>query len=166
MKIIPFFSNRLKPQLVTLNADGNLGIDSIKTVLTVVVTFAVDIIAALKDRNYFALISLLPRLLAQGNIIALAKMAWTEIKDTSLEESNDIHKHFTEVLDLKDDEAEELIEYAFGLVPRVYQFAVDALTFTGDIQAFYQEVRERFGAKNNTEKLAAKANTNKLLLAA
>jgi hypothetical protein len=166
MRIIPFHSNRLTPKLVTLQTDGTLGIENIKTVITVVVTFAVDIIAALKDRNYFALLSLLPRLLAQGNIIAIAGIAWKELKDTTFIESNDVHLHFVETLDLENDETEELIEYSFGLVPRIYGFAIDALTFTANVRGFYEEVKDKFGGGTKTVKLAEKAKVDQLLKAA
>ncbi|MEM9836165.1 MAG: hypothetical protein AAF828_06670 [Bacteroidota bacterium] len=165
MKVISF-SKQLQPQVVTRDQDGNLGVESIKTIITVLVTFGVDIIAFLKAKNYLGLISLIPRLLAQGNIIAIAEQAWQEIKDTSLEESNDIHLHFTEVLDLDNDETEATIEYAFSIVPRVYGFAIDALTFVGNVRAFIDEVRDRFGGSAKVVKMIEKVDASKLVEAA
>lgn len=144
-----FLNSRLKPAIIQVRADGTLGVDNIKAVLTVVVTFVVDVIKAVKANNYFALLTILPNLLRFGNIVDLAKLAWDEVLDTDLEESNDIVAHFAETLDLDDDQAEEIIEYAVSLIPRVYEFVIRGFTFVADVRAFAAEVTDRFGAKDD-----------------
>lgn len=141
----------LRPAVVSLKADGTLGVDNIKAVLTVVVTFVVDVYNAIKTNNYFALLTILPNLLRFGNIIDLAKTAWAEVLDTDLEESNDVVAHFAETLNLTDDEAEEIIEYAVSLIPRVYEFILRGFTFVADVRAFADEVQVRFGATETTD---------------
>jgi hypothetical protein len=140
----------LSPAVVRVNADGTLGVDNVKAILTVVVTFVVDVLNAIKANNYFALLTILPNLLRFGNIIDLAKAAWEEVLDTDLEESNELVAHFASVLELTDDEAEEIIEYAVSLVPRVYEFVLRGFTFVADVRAFADEVKTRFGAKETT----------------
>lgn len=152
----------LRPAVVRLDKDGNLGVENVKAILTVVVTFVVDVINAVKANNYFALLTILPNLLRFGNIVDLAKTAWEEVLDTDLEESNDVVAHFAATLELTDDEAEEIIEYAVSLIPRVYEFVIRGFTFVGDVRAFATEVQGRFGASEATVTSIEKAKTFKL----
>lgn len=164
MRVIPLKSLQLKPQLLgPTNANGDLGVANIKLIITVLVTFLTDLVTVIRDRDYLLLFRIIPALIAQGNIIAQAGLAWLEIKDTSLEESNDIHLHFTQVLDLKDDETEKLIEDAFGLVPEVYLLATNALTVVSDAKALFDKARSIFGMKAADLKVASKANVGQLI---
>ena len=61
-----------------------------------------------------------------------------------MEETNDIHLHFTEVLDLPNDKAEELIEKAFGVIPRVYELALRGLGLVTDVRVLWGDVRSIF----------------------
>jgi len=164
MKVIHLKSLDLRPQLLQARqANGTLGIVNVNLIVSILVTFVVDILAVIKERDYFALFRIIPALIAQGNIVTVAAEAWEEIKDTTLEESNDIHRNFTEVLDLKDDEAEQLIEDAFGLVPKAYGIVINALTVVASARELYEEGRALFGTKDKSLKIATKAKVTKLV---
>lgn len=163
----------LKPRtLVARQADGSLGVENIKTIISTVVPLAVDFTAAIASKNWFSLAALIPRLLAQAGIIAVAEEAWKEIKDTTYEESNDIHLTFTEVLDLENDETEATIEYAFGLIPRVYGHVINAMAMFADLKLFFEEIKDFFGkdaetkATKKTEAIVLKAKAGNLAKAA
>lgn len=133
--------NIFKPVVITPRPDGSLGVENIKLIITTLVTFAVDLHRAVKTKNYFDLPRILFNLVRAGNVVAYAQLAWAEIKDTTLTESNDIHLHFTDVLKLDDVEAERVIEYAFGLVPRVYAVIMQGAEVISTVQALYAETK-------------------------
>lgn len=161
MKTIQLKSLELKPTLLgPRSKGGKLGITNINIIVAILVTFVVDILAAVKEKDYFTMLRIIPALLAQGNIIAVAGEAWAEIKDTDVEESNDIHLQFKDVLDLKDDETEVLVEDAFGLVPKAYGIIVNSLTIVASAKELYEEARSIFsGNSNKSVRIAGKAKT-------
>lgn len=139
------------PVLESRKADGTLGIDNIKRITTTVVVAFVDLQKAIKTKDYLGMIRAILGVFQAGNIIAVANEAWEEIKDVTLQESNDIHKHFAEVLDLEDDQAEKLVEYAFGLVPRVYAIAVQGIGVVVNARSLVEETKDVFGGVDATE---------------
>lgn len=158
-------SLQLAPQvLAPVQANGDLGIENLKKITTVVVTFTVDLIEALKSKNYLDLLRIVPSLLLQGNIIAFAPLAWAEIQDTSKEESNEWHQHFTKVLDLPNDDTERLIERAFAFIPRVYATVQNILGLVADIKAFAAELSSDMnGTEAEVVNIARRANTTKMV---
>lgn len=161
-KIVSLKSAKLPYKVLVAQQGGELGIDNVKLIVTVLVTFFVDLVNIIKNKEYINLITLLFNIIKQGNIIASAKQAWEEIKDASLQETNDIHLHFTEVLDLDDDRAEQLIERAFGIIPKVYELALRVVGFISDGRALLDEVKSIFGG----EELDIETPDTTLLLAA
>lgn len=143
-KLIQLNYHRLPVRLIVAQDDGRLGIENAKIIVTVVTTFFVDLSRIIKTRDYINLVSLLFNLIKQGNIIAVAKTAWEEIKDASLTETNDLHLHFAEVLDLDNDKTEQLIERAFALIPKAYELALKGLSLYGDVKGFVAEVGDVF----------------------
>lgn len=167
MKVIQLKSLDLRPQLLAARqADGSLGINNINLIVRILVTFVVDILAVIKERDYFALFRIIPALIAQGNIVTVAAEAWNEIKDTTIEESNDIHRNFTEVLDLTDNETEQLIEDAFGLVPEAYAIVINGLTVVYSARDLYAKARALFATKDKSLKIATKAKVTNMVQAA
>lgn len=167
-KLITYHPRLMAPRAVTLQTDGTLGVDTAKLIITVAVTFGVDLVRAIKTGNIGSILSTLLSLISYGNLIALAEQAWDEIKDTSLEESNELNQHFADVLDLENDETERLIEFAVSVVPRVYGIALDGIGIYSGIRTLIAEVREEFSGDEETpeEQLPpAKANIQKMLAA-
>ena len=145
------------PKVVRLNSEGQLGVENIKSVITVVVTFLVDLILSINDRKYSRIIATLFGMLQYGDLIALAKLAWAEVKDTDLVESNDVVAHFAKELDLPDDKAEAVIEYAVGLVPQIYEIFLDGSDLITRVTALYQAARIRFAGDGTAEVDAARS---------
>lgn len=155
--IIKLQSSHLKTELIRAQSDGSLGIDNIKTIVTVVTTFFVDLLNVIKSRNYFDLLPLVFNLIRQGNIIAIAGLAWEEIKDTSLAESNDIHQHFVGVFNIPDDKTEQLIERAFGVIPKVYELFVSGTVLVSDAKSVWSEIQSIVKGEDLPEVLAIAA---------
>ena len=126
MKAVTMKHKQLAPLRVIYKSDGSLGIDNVKEIMTIVVTFFVDLIAVLKDRNWFRLFDVILNLLKFGNIVTLAKEAWDEFKDMSPDESRAVVDHFKEIFDIENDHLEALIEHAFEVIPRIYDLVLDA----------------------------------------
>lgn len=143
-KAIQLNSANLPVKLVVQQEGGRLGIENVKLIVTVVTTFFVDLIQILKNKDYLNLINLIFNVIKQGNIIALAKMAWEEIKDASLEETNDIHLHFAQVLDLDNEKTEQLIERAFHLIPEVYEIALKGVALFGEVKGLFGNIKDIF----------------------
>ncbi|MEM9835158.1 MAG: hypothetical protein AAF828_01570 [Bacteroidota bacterium] len=157
VSIIPLYHRSL-PKPTTLrtsfNSDGKLGVENVKIVLTIVVTFLVDLILSLRDRNYTRIITTLFNLLRYGNIIDLAKLAWQEFKDIDELESQELSDHFAETLDLPNDETEALIEYAVQLVPTYYGIIADGIDVANRAIDTFQEARRRFSGVDPEDDLA------------
>ena len=134
------------PRALTLRADGTLGVDNINTILTAVLTLIADLVEVIKNRQYLAAFGVVGQLMAFGNVIQLAEMAWKEIKDLTLEESNLVVAHFAATFDLEDDRAEEMIEYALGLLPRIYAVILNGMGLFGEIQLLVAEIKTVFGS--------------------
>jgi len=169
MKIIKLQAPKLKaPRVIRSSADGNLGVESINTIVTVGVTFTVDFLSALASRNYIGMATTAFGLLQYGNVIALLPLALEEIKDTSLAESNEVVAHFASVLDLENNETEALIEQAAALLPKIYELVLDGYSLFGRVSALVQETRQIFsGNQEDTAviDLAFRANTERLIAA-
>jgi hypothetical protein len=132
------------PRAIERQSGGSLGVDNIKTVITVIVTFFVDLILSINDRKFSRIIATLFGMLQYGNLIVLGKEAWNEVKDTDLVESNDLVAHFAAEFDIKDDETERIIEYAVGLIPRIYELVLDSTSVVNRAIALYEEARAEF----------------------
>lgn len=169
MKIIKMLTPKLNaPRVIRSQADGTLGVESINTIITVGVTFTVDLLGALASRNYVGLATTVFGLLKYGNVIALLPIALAEIKDTDLEESNEVVAHFADVLDLDNDETEALIEQAVAILPAIYELVLDGYSIVGRVMELVQRAR---GTANGNEddtaviELANRANTERLIAA-
>jgi hypothetical protein len=146
----------LTPFIVTApNADGQLGIENLKLILTVVVTFSVDLVTIIKERRIGDILQVLLALLSFGNIIAIARLAWQEFLDLSQPETAEISAHFAEVFDIPNDEVEAKVEQGVSIVPRVYELIIESTGIVGRVQSLYQEVRSLFGRGGELEELAA-----------
>ena len=136
-----------------------LGTNNLKNILTVIVTFFVDVITVIKTKNWAQLLQILLGLMRFGNIIALAKDAWNELKDLDATETKDIIEHIKSVFDLENDDTEKLIERAFDVIPRIYDLVLSALDVYSQASAIVNEIKDIFGkdeeAASIVEKLAA-----------
>lgn len=112
---------------VKLDQNGKMGVENVKMVLAVVVTFFTEIIIALRDRNYLQIASIIFNLFRVGNIIAMAQVAWLELKDMSEDEAREVNAHFAAVFDIENDVLEATIERAVAVVPAVYELVGDVL---------------------------------------
>lgn len=149
---------QLRPLKVVYISNNELGIDNAKAVLTVAITFLVDLLAVIKTKNYLRIAEILFGLIRFGNIIDIAKDAWKEIKDLSQAESQELYNHFAQELDLENDVAEELIERAVSTIPRIYQLALDALDVVAGARDIFSELRVIFGGNGELEELAEKVS--------
>jgi len=162
MKLINLRHRKLQPtRVVAMSNTGELGIENIKIIMEVLVVFLVDIINILKTKNWLLLGQTILKLLSYGNVIALAEMAWQELKNVSQDESEALHQHFKDVLDLENDETELAIETAVGFIPRIYALVEDALAVVGNGQALWKEIKalvqgEEAPDNKRIEKIAAK----------
>lgn len=146
-----FKSKLLKPTVIVPKVSGELGIENLKTVTTVVVTFTVDIIEIIKTKNYLRLFEVVLNLIRFGNIIEVAKQAWPEILNLSGQESKQWNEHFQIVLDLEDDATEALIEQGFSFIPRVYQLVQNGIGVVAGARELYAEIVDLFDGEETTE---------------
>jgi len=130
------------PRVVRAQEDGKLGIENSKIVLTVVVTFFVDLIAAVREKRYIAIIEILFGLIKYGNIIAIANLAWAEFNDYDSDEIDELNAHFARVFDLENDQVEELVERAVAVVPDIYDIAQDSIGIYGRVRAIFDATKE------------------------
>lgn len=136
----------LKPAIVVAQQDGTLGIDNVKNILTIVVTFFVDVVDVIKTKNYIQLLQIVWNLVRFGNIIDVAKLAWEELQEMSLEETKAVTDHIKAVLELPDEETEDKIEQAVDIIPRVYELALKVLGIGGEALQVWNEVKAIFSS--------------------
>ena len=129
---------------IQLQQDGKLGIENVKMILTVVVTFFTEMILALRDRNYGQIAAIVFNLLRLGNIIQMAQMAWKEFRDMDEQEAFLVSDHFKQVFDIPNDELEAQIERAVAVVPAVYDLVGDALELLGKGKDLWAQIRSIF----------------------
>ena len=136
--------NNLNVVHIKRQNDGQIGIENVKTILTIVIAFFTDLITAIKSKNYFLLLNIVGQLLKYGNIVFIAQEAWKEIKDTSQAESAVIVNHIKSELDLENDNLEAQIESAIEVIPEIYQLVLDVLGLAGRGQELYNRLRVLF----------------------
>ncbi|MEO0626373.1 MAG: hypothetical protein AAFY91_05260 [Bacteroidota bacterium] len=164
--VLPFLHTRLTaPRAINLREDGTLGIENSKLVITILVTFFTDLLRAIKTGNIGAILSTLLSLISYGNLISLAETAWNEIKDTSLDEAEELRLHFNQTLELENEETERMIEFAVSIVPQVYSIAIDALSTFNRVQALIADIRQTFGGIEDEDPVV-NARVDQLLAAA
>lgn len=144
----------LKPSVVVAQNDGSLGVDNIKNILTVVVTFFLDVIDVVKTRNYVRLLEIVWNLVRFGNILDVAKQAWEESKELSLEESKAIVGHLKEVFDLENDSVEERIEAAIDVIPRIYELALKVVGVGSEAVDIWKELKAIFSVEGEIAQAA------------
>ena len=144
----------LKPSVVVAQNDGSLGVDNIKNILTVVVTFFLDVIDVVKTRNYVRLLEIVWNLVRFGNILDVAKQAWEETKNLSLEESKAIVGHLKEVFDLEDDSIEERIEAAIDVIPKIYELALKVIGIGSEAVDIWKELKAIFSVEGEIAQAA------------
>lgn len=144
----------LKPSVVVAQNDGSLGVDNIKNILTVVVTFFLDVIDVVKTRNYVRLLEIVWNLVRFGNILDVAKQAWEETKELSLEESKAIVGHLKEVFDLEDDSIEERIEAAIDVIPKIYELALKVIGIGSEAVDIWKELKAIFSVEGEIAQAA------------
>lgn len=146
---------RLSPLRVAYKKNNELGVDNIKAILTIAITFFEDLVQAIKTRNYFRLFEIVSRLLQFGNILAVAQQAWEEFKDLkSSGEAQEVVDHFAVEFDIANDQLEAKIESALSLLPRIYDLAIGLLGIAADAKDIYDEAHVIF---MQTTEPAAKA---------
>lgn len=142
--------------VVHLQADGTLGIDNIKTVLTVLVTFLVDLLTIIKSGNWLRLVEVLFGIIRYGNIVAIAQAAWEEFKDVSQPESEQLVAHFAETFDLENDVTEQAIEQALSTIPRIYALVIRAWDIVAEARELFQEIKDIFNGEGQLAELSRK----------
>lgn len=149
---------QLSPLKVVYKSNGTLGIENLKIILTVVITFLVDVLTIIRTGNWVRLVEVVFGLIRYGNIVAIAREAWNELQDVSQEESQQLVDHFAEAFDLENDTVEMLIEEALNTIPRIYQLALDALGLAGTGREIYMELRAIFGGEGKLTELSNRLN--------
>lgn len=132
-----------------------LGIDNIKIILTILLTFLSDILNAFKTGNWLKLGQTLIGLLQYGNIVMIAQQALEEFKDLDQQESAELSRHFAKEFDLQDDEVEEKIELAVAVIPEAYELVLDGLDIFARGNELVTRVRSLFGKAGKLEAIAA-----------
>ena len=134
-----------------LASTQNLGIDNIKIVLTILLTFLSDILNVFKTGNWLQLGQTLIGLLQYGNIVMIAQQALDEFKDLDQQESAELSRHFAQEFDLQDDEVEAKIEQAVAVIPEAYELVLDALDIFARGNELVTRVRSLFGKAGKLE---------------
>jgi superfamily I DNA and RNA helicase len=138
-----------------LASTQNLGIDNIKIVLTILLTFLSDILNVFKTGNWLQLGQTLIGLLQYGNIVMIAQQALEEFKDLDQQESAELSRHFAQEFDLQDDEVEAKIEQAVAVIPEAYELVLDGLDIFARGNELVTRVRSLFGKAGKLEAIAA-----------
>jgi len=138
-----------------LASTQNLGIDNVKIVLTILLTFLTDILDVFRNGNWLRLGQTLIGLLQYGNIVMIAQQALEEFKDLSQAEAKELSDHFASEFDLPDDEVEAKIEEAVAVIPEIYELVLDGLDIFSRGNAIVVRMRELFGKAGRLEALAA-----------
>jgi hypothetical protein len=138
-----------------LASTQDLGIDNIKIILTILLTFLSDILNAFKTGNWLKLGQTLIGLLQYGNIVMIAQQALEEFKDLDQQESAELSRHFAKEFDLQDDEVEEKIELAVAVIPEAYELVLDGLDIFARGNELVTRVRSLFGKAGKLEAIAA-----------
>lgn len=138
-----------------LASTQDLGIDNIKIILTILLTFLSDILNAFKTGNWLKLGQTLIGLLQYGNIVMIAQQALEEFKDLDQQESAEISRHFAQEFDLQDDEVEAKIEQAVAVIPEAYELVLDGLDIFARGNELVTRVRSLFGKAGKLETIAA-----------
>lgn len=138
-----------------LASTQNLGIDNIKIVLTILLTFLSDILNVFKTGNWLQLGQTLIGLLQYGNIVMIAQQALEEFKDLDQQESAELSRHFAQEFDLQDDEVEAKIEQAVAVIPEAYELVLDGLDIFARGNELVTRVRSLFGKAGKLETIAA-----------
>jgi hypothetical protein len=138
-----------------LASTQNLGIDNIKIVLTILLTFLSDILDVFKTGNWLQLGQTLIGLLQYGNIVIIAQQALEEFKDLDQQESAELSRHFAQEFDLQDDEVEAKIEQAVAVIPEAYELVLDGLDIFARGNELVTRVRSLFGKAGKLEAIAA-----------
>jgi len=149
---------KLSPLRIVYQKNGELGIDNIKLVLTVIITFLVDVLTIIRTKNWIRLVEIVFSLTRYGNIVDIAKDALKELKDVSQEESQQIYEHFSKEFDLENDTTEMLIEQAISTIPRIYQLIIDGLDLVGTGREIYQEISFIFNKEGELVELSDRLN--------
>lgn len=136
-------------------ATQNLGIDNMKIVLTILLTFFTDILEVFRSGNWLRLGQTLIGLLQYGNIVMIAQQAMEEFKDLDQAETQELSDHFAAEFDLPNDEVEAKIEQAVAVIPEVYELVLDGLDIFSRGNQIVLRVRELFGKAGRLEALAA-----------
>lgn len=136
-------------------ATQNLGIDNMKIVLTILLTFFTDILEVFRSGNWLRLGQTLIGLLQYGNIVMIAQQAMEEFKDLDQAETQELSDHFAAEFDLPNDEVEAKIEQAVAVIPEVYELVLDGLDIFSRGNQIVVRVRELFGKAGRLEALAA-----------
>jgi len=136
-------------------ATQDLGIDNVKTVLTILLTFLTDILAVFRTGNWLSLGQTLIGLLQYGNIVMIAQQALEEFKDLSQAETEELSAHFAQEFDLPNDDVEAKIEEAVAVIPKVYELVLDSLDIFSRGNAIVVRMRDLFGKAGRLEALAA-----------
>ena len=143
------------PKPKELAAANSLGIENVKIVLTILLTFLSDIIKVFKTGNWLSLGQTLIGLLQYGNIVMISQNALEEFKNLDQSESAELSKHFAQEFDLPDDEVEAKIEEAVAVIPEVYQLVLDGLDIFSRGNDIVVRMRTLFGKAGTLEELAA-----------
>ena len=138
-----------------LASTQNLGIDNIKIVLTILLTFLSDILNVFKTGNWLQLGQTLIGLLQYGNIVMIAQQALEEFKDLTQSEAEELSAHFAAEFDLPNDEVEAKIEEAVAVIPEVYDLVLEGLDIFSRGNAIVVRMRTLFGKAGKLEELAA-----------
>ena len=138
-----------------LASNQDLGIDNVKIVLTILLTFLTDILEVFRSGNWLRLGQTLIGLLQYGNIVMIAQQALEEFKDLDQAETQELSDHFAAEFDLPNDEVEAKIEQAVAVIPEVYELVLDGLDIFSRGNAIVVRMRDLFGKAGKLESLAA-----------
>lgn len=149
--------NQLAPPrilAITRDSDGKLGIENAKLILTAVITTSVDLIQAIKNRDWLKLVTIFLALMRYGNLVGLAQEAWAELRDTSPTEAEALARHFQQTFDIPDDALESRIEEAVLLVPKAYDLITDSLELVSRTTDLWAQLRDIFNAAADAAQLS------------
>lgn len=144
---------QLAPMPVAFQADGSLGVINVKVVLTILITFLVDLFQVFRKGNWMQLVNTIFNLIRFGNIVVIAKDAFAEFKDIDATESREVVNHIKAELDLDNDEVEAAIESAIELIPEVYDLALEVLAIGGTALDIWNRAKTVFGKEGKVAKL-------------
>lgn len=125
-----------------------LGTENLVAVFVAVLEIASNLRALFKDFSYAKLAQFAVGLVQYASIISAARQAWDEFQSLSVEKANDVERMVRQEFDIPDDDFEEAIEEAIGLVVDTYEWVQQGAELGGKYVAYYNKYIK--GEKSDT----------------